>query len=75
MSYAILLFDAEGYYGAVLAGSEAEVKKRVAARSARAPSLLFASLPYEVVTTDGVAPDVTLPADFKKELARFDERS
>lgn len=68
MTVAVQLFDREGYYATVLADEVDAVHTAVAARTARVPSLVACSMPYRIGSGPG-APDVSLPADYRTELA------
>jgi hypothetical protein len=67
--HAVQLFDQGGYYATVIADSEREVKEKVKVRSARVPSLLATSVPFVLASPASNVPDVSLPLDFRRELA------
>jgi len=62
------LFDKEGYYTSEFADTKADLRIKVANRTNKVKAIIFATLPYEVVSP-GSIPDVSLPAKWKVELA------
>lgn len=67
----VQLFDREGYYTSITAAEPEELRAKVAARSSVVKSTVACSLPF-AGTWSGRLRDVSMPADFKKELAIVD---
>ena len=68
---AVQVFDRDGYYTTILASGESEIRSAVAESSARVPSCVACSVPYQFEWASCV-PDVSLPADYRVELASVD---
>ncbi len=69
--FASQLFDREGYYTTLIASSVEELRAAVAKRTAALKGLIACSLPFEGAWR-GRTPDVTLPPEYKTELAVID---
>jgi hypothetical protein len=67
-SWAVQLFDREGYYATVIGPTRVDVCAAVDARTLRAPCVAC-SVPYEIPHPPGTVPDVSLPLDFRAALA------
>jgi hypothetical protein len=71
--YVLQLYDREGYYGSVKGRTLEELKVRAARRTSQVQGLLATSLPYPGTWAGPHLPDVSLPAEWKAEMAALDK--